>query len=166
MGRREREAKRLKGGDEQGQAFNAQLLALQRLTQAGPRMVGHYSSQHRILLVGEGDFTFGRALASAVGGEKLVCTSLGTSQSSRSTAPHQCPPRLATMPASNSAISTWQTRPPSCKSNTTTRSTECWARCRALGPQYITALTVSLAQRVVVCHCYSRTDRLDGCCLA
>ena len=83
MGRREREAKRAGGTGATGKTpteatpqANAQLIALQRLAQAGPRRVGRYSSQHEILLVGEGDFTFALAVASAVGGERLVCTSL------------------------------------------------------------------------------------------
>ncbi len=35
-----------------------------------------YSNRQNILLVGEGDFTFSLALASVIGGSKLVCTSL------------------------------------------------------------------------------------------
>jgi len=42
-------------------------------------MIAHYSSQHTILLVGEGDFTFSLAVASAVGGDRLICTSLDKS---------------------------------------------------------------------------------------
>jgi hypothetical protein len=61
---------------QQNPNVNAQLLALQRLTQAGPRRIGPYSSQQSILMVGEGDFSFALAVASAVGGDRLVCTSL------------------------------------------------------------------------------------------
>ncbi len=61
---------------QQNPNVNAQLLALQRLTQAGPRRIGPYSSQQSILMVGEGDFSFALVVASAVGGDRLVCTSL------------------------------------------------------------------------------------------
>jgi hypothetical protein len=40
------------------------------------RRIGPYSSQHTILLVGEGDFSLSRAIASAIGGDRLTCTSL------------------------------------------------------------------------------------------
>jgi hypothetical protein len=56
-----------------------QLHAIKRMIQtgmAGPRSLGIYSNRQSILLVGEGDFTFSLALASVIGGSKLVCTSL------------------------------------------------------------------------------------------
>ncbi|EKX44502.1 hypothetical protein GUITHDRAFT_139738 [Guillardia theta CCMP2712] len=56
--------------------ISSQVVALQRLTQAGPKRIGPYSRNHKILLVGEGDFSFSLALASNLGGENLVCTSL------------------------------------------------------------------------------------------
>jgi hypothetical protein len=61
--------------EQQGPQVNAQLIALQRLTQAGPRMIGRYSNRQTILLVGEGDFSFALAVASAVGGDRMTCTS-------------------------------------------------------------------------------------------
>ena len=57
----------------------AQIHAIKRITQtgmAGPRRIGPYSNRQRILLVGEGDFSFSLSLAAAIGGSNLVCTSL------------------------------------------------------------------------------------------
>jgi hypothetical protein len=56
-----------------------QLHAIKRMIQtgmSGPRRLGSYSNGQRILLVGEGDFSFSLALASIIGGSNLVCTSL------------------------------------------------------------------------------------------
>lgn len=56
-----------------------QLHAIKRMIQtgmAGPRKLGTYSNSQRILLVGEGDFSFALSLASIIGGTNIVCTSL------------------------------------------------------------------------------------------
>lgn len=43
----------------------------------GERRIKHYSSNHKILLVGEGDFSFSKCLANAFGsGANMTATSL------------------------------------------------------------------------------------------
>ena len=42
---------------------------------ANPKRVGPYSNSHDILVVGDGNFSWSRALALAIGGRRLVCTS-------------------------------------------------------------------------------------------
>ncbi|KAK1362409.1 DUF2431 domain-containing protein [Heracleum sosnowskyi] len=47
----------------------------------GERRIKHYSSNHKILLVGEGDFSFSKCLASAFGtGANITATSLDTKE--------------------------------------------------------------------------------------
>ena len=74
-------AKKINRQNDDGGFSNsaAQLHAIKRMIQtgmSGPRRLGPYSNSQRILLVGEGDFSFALALASILGGSNIVCTSL------------------------------------------------------------------------------------------
>jgi 25S rRNA (uracil2634-N3)-methyltransferase len=51
-------------------------MAIMHRSNPNPRKIGLYSNRQRILLVGEGDFSFAAALATALGGERVVATSL------------------------------------------------------------------------------------------
>lgn len=48
-----------------------------------PKWKGHYNSEHKILLVGEGNFSFSACLATAFGSAKnMVATSLDSKRKS------------------------------------------------------------------------------------
>jgi 25S rRNA (uracil2634-N3)-methyltransferase len=56
---------------------------------AGTKWLKHYSSEQSILIVGDGDFSFSLALATAFGsGRNLVATSLDSYGSALSSTPH------------------------------------------------------------------------------
>jgi hypothetical protein len=56
------------------------LLANSASSNPNPTNLGPYSSRMKILLVGEGDFSFSCALASKIGGKGLTCTSLDSTR--------------------------------------------------------------------------------------